>query len=100
MFRGRAFAITLAHTWNWIGLVILIIWEVPEPAKWFALNTNYSAVAMSSVLDGWVNDNSEHSAKVSGLDRYEHGCAVHDCLDAIIGLQNSGGAVVPQMPLL
>lgn len=52
---GQAWAITLAHTWNIIGLVILTIWYVPESAKWFAFMTTYSAVAMSSVLYGWIN---------------------------------------------
>lgn len=52
---GPAWAITAAHTWNIIGLVILVIWEVPESAKWFAFATTYSSVAMSSVLYGWVN---------------------------------------------
>ncbi|KAK8060933.1 major facilitator superfamily transporter, partial [Apiospora saccharicola] len=52
---GPAWAITLAHTWNAIGLVILTAWNVPESAKWFAYATNYSSQAMSSVLHGWVN---------------------------------------------
>lgn len=56
LFLGRAGAITLAHTWNLIGLIILIVWDVPRSAKWFAFNTTYSAVAMSSVLHGWTND--------------------------------------------
>lgn len=52
---GPAWAITMSHTWNIIGLVILVIWNVPESAKWFAFSTMYSAPAMSSVLHGWVN---------------------------------------------
>ncbi|RAL58861.1 hypothetical protein DID88_009281 [Monilinia fructigena] len=52
---GPAWAITMSHTWNIIGLVILVIWNVPESAKWFAFSTTYSAPAMSSVLHGWVN---------------------------------------------
>lgn len=56
LFLGRPGAITLAHTWNLIGLIILIIWDVPKAAKWFAFNTTYSSVAMSSVLYGWAND--------------------------------------------
>ncbi|KKY24961.1 putative mfs transporter [Phaeomoniella chlamydospora] len=55
LFLGPAWAITVAHTWNIIGLIILVIWNVPEPALWFAFLTTYSAVAMSSVLYGWVN---------------------------------------------
>lgn len=52
---GPAWAITVAHVWNILGLIILIIWDVPESALWFAFMTTYSAVAMSSVLYGWVN---------------------------------------------
>ncbi|EAW08919.1 putative MFS transporter Seo1 [Aspergillus clavatus NRRL 1] len=52
---GPAWAIAISHTWNIIGLVILVIWDVPQSALWFAFSTTYSAVAMSSVLYGWVN---------------------------------------------
>ncbi|KAF4471927.1 transporter SEO1 [Fusarium albosuccineum] len=52
---GPAWAITMAHVWNIIGLIILVIWRVPESALWFAFSTIYSAYAMSSVLHGWVN---------------------------------------------
>ncbi|KAJ5172659.1 hypothetical protein N7492_005252 [Penicillium capsulatum] len=55
LLLGPAWAITVAHIWNIIGCVILIIWNVPEPALWFAFLTTYSAVAMSSVLYGWIN---------------------------------------------
>ncbi|KAF2804731.1 MFS general substrate transporter [Mytilinidion resinicola] len=61
LLLGPAWAITLAHTWNIIGLVILTIWDVPEPAKWFAFMTTYSAVAMSSVLYGWINSQLKYS---------------------------------------
>ncbi|KAI1491257.1 major facilitator superfamily domain-containing protein [Biscogniauxia mediterranea] len=52
---GPAWAITVAHSWNIIGLIILVIWKVPESALWFAFATIYSAYSMSSVLHGWVN---------------------------------------------
>ncbi|KAK4187656.1 major facilitator superfamily domain-containing protein [Podospora australis] len=52
---GPAWAITVAHVWNIIGLIIQVIWEVPEGALWFSFMTSYSALAMSSVLYGWVN---------------------------------------------
>ncbi|KAK7538340.1 major facilitator superfamily transporter [Phyllosticta citribraziliensis] len=52
---GPAWAITMSHTWNIIGLVILVIWNVPESAKWFAFSTAYASPAMSSVFHGWVN---------------------------------------------
>lgn len=53
---GPAWAITAAHMWNISGLVIQIIWQVPEAALWFAFITTFSSVAMSSVLYGWIND--------------------------------------------
>ncbi|KAJ5685666.1 Major facilitator superfamily domain general substrate transporter [Penicillium majusculum] len=68
LWLDRAWAITLASSINFTGLVILSIWEVPEGAKWFAYSVQYSAVAVSSVLYGWVNvlyrDNIEERAIV------------------------------------
>ena len=52
---GPAWAITVSHTWNIIGLIILTVWKVPESALWFAYATIYSSYAMSSALYGWVN---------------------------------------------
>ncbi|KAJ5463354.1 hypothetical protein N7475_008298 [Penicillium sp. IBT 31633x] len=58
---GPAWAITVSHLWNIIGLIILVVWDVPESALWFAFITTYSAVAMSSVLYGWVNEQLRYS---------------------------------------
>ncbi|OLN96997.1 putative transporter SEO1-like protein 1 [Colletotrichum chlorophyti] len=52
---GPAWAITLAMVWNALGLIILVVWNVPEAAKWFAFSTIYASVSMSSVFHGWVN---------------------------------------------
>lgn len=52
---GPAWAITLAYTWNIIGLIILVAWHVPEAAIWFAFSTIYSSNAMAGVLHGWFN---------------------------------------------
>jgi len=52
---GPAWAITLSHAFNILGLIILNIWNVPEPALWFAYMMAYTAYAMSSVFHGWVN---------------------------------------------
>ncbi|GME62927.1 MFS transporter [Neofusicoccum parvum] len=60
LFLGRTGAIVLACVWNLIGLIILSVWNVPESALWFAFNTMYSAVALSSVLYGWANDILRH----------------------------------------
>ncbi|KAF1363434.1 MFS general substrate transporter [Lizonia empirigonia] len=61
LFIGPAWAITVSHTWNILGLIILTIWNVPDSAKWFAFMTTYSAVAMSSVLYGWINSQLSYS---------------------------------------
>ncbi|KAG5942879.1 hypothetical protein E4U53_007146 [Claviceps sorghi] len=53
---GPAWAITVAHTWNISGLIVQVIWDVPEALLWFAFVTTFSSVAMSSVLYGWIND--------------------------------------------
>ncbi|KAK7723187.1 MFS transporter (Seo1) [Diaporthe eres] len=66
LWISRAAAITLASAFNFTGLVILAVWNVPEPAKWLAFSVSYSAVAVSSVLYGWANiilkDNIEERA--------------------------------------
>lgn len=53
---GPAWAITMASTWNALGLLILTIWNVPESSKWFAFATAYASDALSSVFHGWVNN--------------------------------------------
>lgn len=59
---GPTGAIAFAHVWNFTAMTILAVWEVPEAAKWFALNSSYIQVAMSSVLYGWANDMLRHNA--------------------------------------
>ena len=60
LWLGRPGSIILAHLMNIISMVILVIWNVPESAKWFAFNIYYFNVAMSSVLYGWSNDILRH----------------------------------------
>ncbi|KAF2105630.1 major facilitator superfamily domain-containing protein [Lophiotrema nucula] len=52
---GPAWSITVSQTWNCIGLVILVIWDVPESALWFAFSTTFAASAVVGVLLGWIN---------------------------------------------
>lgn len=59
---GPSGAIAFAHAWNFTAMVILATWKVPESAKWFAFNSTYTQVAMSSVLYGWANDILRHDA--------------------------------------
>jgi hypothetical protein len=55
LFLGRAGALSLAQGLNFVSMVILAVWKVPESAKWVAFNLQYFSVAMSSVLYSWVN---------------------------------------------
>ncbi|TVY46174.1 putative transporter [Lachnellula occidentalis] len=59
---GPSGAIAFAHIWNFTAMIILATWNVPEAAKWFAFNSTYTQVAMSSVLYGWANDILRHDA--------------------------------------
>jgi len=52
---GPAWAMTVSFGFNIVGLAILVVWDVPESALWFAFMTTYFAVALSSVLYGWIN---------------------------------------------
>lgn len=59
---GPSGAIAFAHAWNFTAMIILDVWDVPESAKWFAFNSTYTQVAMSSVLYGWANDILRHDS--------------------------------------
>jgi hypothetical protein len=56
LWLGRAPAIVLAHLVNIMSMTILVIWNVPIAAKWFAFNIYFFDISMSSVLYGWAND--------------------------------------------
>lgn len=58
---GPALAITMACTWNVLGLIILIVWDVPDSAKWFAFMTTYASVASAAILLGWINNTMRYS---------------------------------------
>ncbi|KAL5389214.1 hypothetical protein DPSP01_002527 [Paraphaeosphaeria sporulosa] len=53
---GPVWAITFASGMNTLTNLILLIWNVPEPAKWFAYCNYGWSYALSSVLHGWVNN--------------------------------------------
>ncbi|EXJ79749.1 hypothetical protein A1O3_08032 [Capronia epimyces CBS 606.96] len=61
LWLGRTGSIVLAHVVNIVSMVILVIWDVPESAKWFAFNIYYFDIGMSSVLYGWANDILRHN---------------------------------------
>lgn len=58
---GPSGAIAFAHAWNFTAMIILAVWNVPEAAKWFAFNSTYTQVAMSSTLYGWANHILRHN---------------------------------------
>ncbi|KFY51355.1 hypothetical protein V496_08855 [Pseudogymnoascus sp. VKM F-4515 (FW-2607)] len=60
---GPSGAIAFAHVWNFTAMTVLAVWKGPESAKWFAFNSSYIQVAMSSVLYGWANDMLRHDAR-------------------------------------
>ncbi|RDW71495.1 hypothetical protein BP6252_08058 [Coleophoma cylindrospora] len=66
-FRSPQWAITIAYIINILGLIIIVIWNVPESALWFAFNTTYFANAISSVLYGWSQDILKYSAEERAL---------------------------------
>ncbi|OAA58120.1 major facilitator superfamily transporter [Niveomyces insectorum RCEF 264] len=53
---GPAWGITFAATMDAIALLILLVWDVPESAKWYAFCTTSFSYALSSSLYGWVNN--------------------------------------------
>lgn len=55
LWISRPATMTLASVFNFTGLVILAIWNVPEATKWFGVIVSYSAVTVSSVLYGRAN---------------------------------------------
>ncbi|KAE8170277.1 major facilitator superfamily domain-containing protein [Yarrowia lipolytica] len=60
MFKCRWGAIVITQVFNFIGCVILAIWDVTESAKWFAFCLQYMSWSMSPVLFGWVSDIMRH----------------------------------------
>lgn len=60
---GPSGAIACAEVFVFASSTILAVWDVPEPAKWFAFNLGYFHVSMSSVLYGWANDILRHNTQ-------------------------------------
>ncbi|KAE8334074.1 major facilitator superfamily domain-containing protein [Aspergillus sergii] len=67
LWLGRTGAIVLSHLVNIICTTILVIWNVPESAKWFASNIYYCGIGMSSVLYGWANDILRHNKQARAI---------------------------------
>ncbi|CAN6637766.1 probable transporter Seo1p [Trichomonascus vanleenenianus] len=60
VFQSRWGAIVVSQVFNFIGNVILAVWDVPERAKWFAFMLQYFGWSMASVLYGWMADICRH----------------------------------------
>lgn len=58
---SRPFVTTLSCSVNIIGMITLVIWDVPEAALWFAFNTIFAGLAYSAVIHGWASDILRHN---------------------------------------
>lgn len=58
---GPVWALTGGHLFNIVGLAVLLVWDVPEGAKWFGFMTNFAASSTSTVVYGWINHVLRHS---------------------------------------
>lgn len=54
--HSRWGAIIFTQVFNFMGNVILAVWDVPEGAKWYAFMLQYFGWAMAPVLYSWQND--------------------------------------------
>lgn len=46
----------ISQTFNFVGAVVLAVWDVPEGAKWFGFCLQYIAWAMSPIMYTWWAD--------------------------------------------
>ncbi|KAI9733927.1 MAG: MFS transporter (Seo1) [Cirrosporium novae-zelandiae] len=67
LFLGRMGAIVLGYSVQITSLLILSVWNVPEPAKWFAFMTTYFSSAVSVIQYGWANDICKHNIRERGF---------------------------------
>lgn len=56
IMKSKSFAIIWGTSIALLSNAILAVWEVPEPAKWFAFYVSYFSITISSVIYGWLND--------------------------------------------
>lgn len=55
-FSSRWGAILFSQIFNVTGNVLLAVWDIPEPAKWFAFCLQYWGWAMAPTLYSWHGD--------------------------------------------
>ncbi|CCH44611.1 putative transporter SEO1 [Wickerhamomyces ciferrii] len=56
VFRSRSGAIICSSILNFVSCLILLIWDVPEGAKWFGFAILYAGWASASVIYSFCND--------------------------------------------
>lgn len=55
MVFGRTPAFLFAATLNFISLIILVVWDVPESAKWFAFSIGGVNNGLTPIIYSWTN---------------------------------------------
>ncbi|AGO13006.1 AaceriAFL158Cp [[Ashbya] aceris (nom. inval.)] len=65
--HSRLAAILLTQVFNFMGNVILAVWDVSESAKWFAFMLQYFGWAMAPVLYSWQNDICRRDARARAV---------------------------------
>ena len=65
--HSRWGAIIFTQVFNFLGNVILALWNVPESAKWFAFMLQYFGWAMAPVLYSWQNDICRRDAQARAV---------------------------------
>ncbi|VVT55669.1 uncharacterized protein SAPINGB_P004686 [Magnusiomyces paraingens] len=58
--QSRWGAIIFSQFFNFLGNILLAIWNIPEGAKWFAFCIQYFGWAVSSVIYSWAADTMRH----------------------------------------
>ncbi|KAH3685919.1 hypothetical protein WICPIJ_003108 [Wickerhamomyces pijperi] len=67
LMHSRYQAVVISQVFNFIGNVILAVWDVPEGAKWFAFMLSYSGWCMAPVNYSWANDILRHDVQVRAI---------------------------------
>lgn len=63
LFKCRWGGIIITQLFNFLGAVILAIWNVSDAAKWFAFSLQYMSWAMSPIMYTWMADIMRHDSQ-------------------------------------
>lgn len=67
LMHSRYQAVVISQIFNFIGNIILAVWDVPEGAKWFAFMLSYAGWCMAPVNYSWANDILRHDVQVRAI---------------------------------